>query len=96
MTWEDLKAHKVKVYSTPWCGDCRRLKTILAEHGVDFEEIDIDAKPEAADYLAKRTGHKAIPYAEIDDKVIVKGWHKDKPGRWDDTLFLEEIETGLK
>ena len=30
------------MYSTSWCGYCKRLKSQLAEVGVTFEEINIE------------------------------------------------------
>ena len=95
MNWDELSGHQLKIYSTPWCSDCRRLKDRMTEHKVQFHEINIDSEPEAAEFLAKKTGHRAIPYVEIDEKWIIRGWHKEEPGRWQDSIFFSEIEAAL-
>ena len=96
MTWEELKKHDLVMYSTVWCGDCRRFKMHLARHGVTYREIDIDAEPQAAAQLQARTGRSAIPFLEIDGRVMIRGWHSEKPGLWDDATFLAEAEHALK
>ena len=95
MDWPDLKPHKLVVYSTVWCGDCRRLKGVFEENGVDFEERDIDADPEAATALKTRTGRGAIPYVEINGQAFVRGWHDEDPMRWNEMTFLSEIDEAL-
>ena len=36
------------LYSTSWCGPCKRLKGQLGELGITFKEVDIEQSPEAA------------------------------------------------
>ena len=95
MTWDELKTHKLVIYSTAWCVDCRRLKARLAEQGIAYREIDIDREPEAAEYLKKRTQRTAIPYVEVNGQFMVRGWHEDAPGHWDEDVFLAEVEQAL-
>ena len=95
MNWNEIAKHTIHVYSTPWCPDCRRLKDRLREYGVPYEEINIDEEPKAAEYLAEKTGHKAIPYIEIDKQWLIRGWHKEKSNRWDDLTFFSEVEAAL-
>lgn len=90
MTWDELKTHDLKVYGTPFCPDCHRLKARFADLGVTVTEVDVEADQDAAKYLVKQTGHMAVPYVEIDGAGFVRGWHKDAPGRWDDATFLSE------
>lgn len=96
MTMDDLKSHSIKVYSTPWCGDCKKLKSTFKSAGLAFEDVNIEADAAVAADLEKRTGHKAIPYVEVDGKALVKGWHKDAPGRWDESIFLAAVAAGLQ
>jgi mycoredoxin len=44
------------MYSTPWCGYCRRLKAQLDRAGIGYIEIDISDDPEAA-ALVERINH---------------------------------------
>jgi len=96
MTWQDLSRHRLVVYSTTWCPDCHRLKRVFQGRGVAFTEIDIDADAAAAERLQKATGRTAIPFVQIDDTGMVRGWHEGEPGRFSETRFLEEAEALLK
>jgi mycoredoxin len=40
-------ARQLKIYTTPWCGDCRMAKAVLDRVGLGYEEINIDHDPEA-------------------------------------------------
>ena len=44
----------VIVYSTAWCGYCRKAKAWLKKKGVDFTERDIEKDSGAADELARK------------------------------------------
>lgn len=91
MTWQDLSRHRLQVYSTTWCPDCHRLKRVFKARGVAFTEIDIDADAAAAERLQKATGRSAIPFVQIDDAGLIRGWHEGEPGGFSETLFLEEV-----
>jgi len=95
MTWEELRTHELVVYSTAWCPDCRRLKQHLDRQGVKYREIDIDRDAAAADKLRHATGRTAIPFVEISGRHLVRGWHDEHPGRWDEELFLSEVGKAL-
>ncbi len=95
MTWEELAKHDLVVYSTEWCPDCKRLEKYLDEQNLSYRKIDIDADADAADYLQKQTGRTAIPFVQVDEKCMIRGWHADKPGKWDEAVFLEEVQEGL-
>lgn len=50
------------MYSTPWCGYCRRLKSQLGREGIAFEEVDIEEQPEAAEIVEKaNNGSQTVP-----------------------------------
>ena len=38
-----------------WCGDCRRSKSLLDTLGVDYDYVDLEEVPEAADTAADST-----------------------------------------
>jgi mycoredoxin len=53
---------QITMYSTPWCGYCKRLKSQLNREGIAFDEVDIEQKPEAADYVASvNNGNQTVP-----------------------------------
>lgn len=91
MNWEELKNHDLIVYSTSWCPDCTRLEMRLKSKGVPFTIIDIDAKPEFAKELKASTGESSIPWVKIDNLFFVLGWHRDRPGRWNEEIFFKDI-----
>ena len=45
------------IYSTSWCGPCKRLKRQLAELNITFQEIDI----EQDEAVAIRYGIRGVP-----------------------------------
>jgi mycoredoxin len=50
------------MYSTPWCGYCHRLKAQLAREGLEFDEVDIEATPEAAEIVERvNRGNQTVP-----------------------------------
>ena len=55
-------AAQITMYSTPWCGYCRRLKGQLDRAGIEFAEVDIEQNPEAADYvMSVNAGNQTVP-----------------------------------
>ncbi len=63
-------AHRVTVYTAPWCGWCRKTLAFLDERGVEYENKDIEADEEFADELVAKTGGRSIPLVEIDGALI--------------------------
>jgi mycoredoxin len=69
-----MSSNQVKIYTTPWCGDCRMTKAVLDRAGVRYEEIDIDHDPEAvAAVLAINGGYTTVPTIVLPDgRVLVE------------------------
>ncbi|MFG2878432.1 mycoredoxin [Streptomyces sp. NPDC048337] len=52
----------VTMYSTTWCGYCRRLKTQLDREGIAYNEINIELDPESAAFVEKaNNGNQTVP-----------------------------------
>jgi mycoredoxin len=50
------------MYSTPWCGYCKRLKSQLDREGIQFTEVDIEQVPSAAEYvMSVNGGNQTVP-----------------------------------
>ena len=50
------------MYSTTWCGYCKRLKSQLADLGVTFDEINIEEVPGTAEIVEKvNGGNRTVP-----------------------------------
>ena len=61
----------VKVYSTPSCPWCQKLKAWLDEKGVEYENIDVSQNQEAMQEIIEKSGQMGVPQTEINGKVIV-------------------------
>jgi mycoredoxin len=60
------------MYSTEWCGYCRRLKRQLEEAGIAFEEIDIDVERQyEARIIAKTGGNRTVPTVQVGERLLV-------------------------
>ena len=58
----------ITMYSTPWCGYCRRLKSQLDREGIVFDEVDIEQTPAAADLVMQvNNGHQTVPTLVFGD-----------------------------
>lgn len=56
------------MYSTSWCGYCKRLKSQLAELGVTFEEINIEEVPGTAEIVEQiNGGNRTVPTLVYSD-----------------------------
>ncbi|UZE93925.1 MAG: glutathione S-transferase N-terminal domain-containing protein [Candidatus Pacearchaeota archaeon] len=62
---------KVKVYSTPICPWCGKLKDWLKEKNIEFEEIDVSIDLDSAKKMVEKTGQMGVPVTEIDGRFIV-------------------------
>lgn len=62
---------EVKVYSTPSCPWCVRVKDYLAGLGVAYTNIDIAADRASAMELVKKTKQIGVPVTFIGDKFVV-------------------------
>ena len=61
-------AAQITMYSTPWCGYCRRLKGQLQRAGVAYEEVDIEQNPSAAEYvMSVNGGNQTVPTVTFPD-----------------------------
>jgi mycoredoxin len=60
------------MYSTTWCGYCRRLKTQLEREGIEFTIVDIEQTPEAADFVMSVNGGNAtVPTVHFPNGVAL-------------------------
>jgi len=58
----------VTMYSTPWCGYCRRLKIQLEAAGIEFCEVDVDRDAAAAQFvMSVNDGDRTIPVIRFAD-----------------------------
>ncbi len=61
----------VRIYTTPWCSDCRRAKYFLRLHDIPFEEINIEEVPGAAErVIAVNGGLRKVPTFEVSGRFF--------------------------
>ena len=59
---------ELTMYSTTWCGYCRRLKLQLDQVGIDYEEIDIERDEDAARFVeGVNSGNQTVPVVLFPD-----------------------------
>lgn len=64
----DLIGQEFVMFSTEWCGYCKRLKSQLGEVGIAFREINIEQEPESADFVEQvNGGNRIVPTLLFSD-----------------------------
>ena len=54
------------MYSTTWCGYCRRLKLQLDQAGLSYREVDIERDADAARFVeGVNGGNQTVPVIEF-------------------------------
>ena len=62
----------ITMYSTPWCGYCRRLKRQFEEAGIAYREIDVDATPGYDQRIIEASGgYRTVPTVEVGGRMLV-------------------------
>ena len=62
---------KVTVYTTPICVWCGKVKELLKQNNIMYEEINIAADQKAAEYIIEKSGQLGVPITEIDGQIII-------------------------
>ena len=58
----------VTMYSTTWCGYCRRLKTLLDREGIGYTEVNIETDEASADFvMSVNGGNQTVPTVVFPD-----------------------------
>jgi mycoredoxin len=58
----------VTMYSTTWCGYCRRLKGQMEREGIAYTEVNIELDPQAADIVMQvNGGNQTVPTLVFPD-----------------------------
>ncbi len=62
----------VLLFAVPWCGRCRRIRTLLGAAGVSYREVNPETDPGAARELPALTrGKMDVPAVRVGDRVLV-------------------------
>lgn len=62
------EAGTITMFSTTWCGFCRRLKSQLDREGIGYTEVDIEQDPASADVvMSLNDGNQTVPTVLFPD-----------------------------
>jgi mycoredoxin len=68
MTVANPEAGTVTMFSTSWCGYCRRLKSQLDREGISFTEVDIERDAASARFVEQvNRGNQTVPTVLFPD-----------------------------
>jgi len=70
-------AKNVKVYSTPTCPWCIRVKQFLKDNNIAFEDYDVGSDQVKADEMTAKSGQMGVPVIDIEGEIIV-GFDKER------------------
>jgi mycoredoxin len=63
---------QIVMYSTSWCGDCRRAKRVFAALGVEYTEINIEQDERAAELVVElNNGSRSVPTILFPDGTVL-------------------------
>jgi mycoredoxin len=71
MSQQESATEPITMYTTTWCGDCRRVKSFLAQRGIAYREINIelDAAAEAI-VLKANKGKRKVPTLKVGERYL--------------------------
>lgn len=70
-------AKQVRVYSTPTCPWCIRVKQFLSDSAVPFENYDVSSDTRRAEEMVEKSGQMGVPVIDIEGEIIV-GFDKER------------------
>lgn len=63
-----MSSSVVTMYSTVWCGYCHRLRSQMDREGIEYQVVDIENDPAAADLVMKvNRGLQTVPTLVFPD-----------------------------
>jgi mycoredoxin len=63
---------KLTMYSTTWCGYCRRLKSQLDRDGIEYAEVDIERTSGAAEFVMQvNGGNQTVPTLHFPNGAVL-------------------------
>ena len=67
-----LSGQEFVMFSTDWCGYCKRLKSQLGEIGITFREINVENEMEYASFVEEvNGGNRVVPTLLFSDGVAL-------------------------
>lgn len=76
----------ITMFGAEWCGDCRRTKKQLDELGIEYDYVDLEDEPAAAEVARDISGRTNIPVVVYPDAS-----HHVEPSNADVEAKLREL-----
>ncbi len=83
----------ITVYTKPYCKPCDRVKKLLDDAGVEYEEVDLTKNSQAYRYVTKCLGAKSTPVVESSTHEPIIGYQPDKLAELIE--YLSSSDTGF-
>ena len=61
---------QITIYTTPWCGYCRRARKLLQEKNLLFTEIDIEGDGDLRGEMMTRSQRDTVPQIFIGEQHV--------------------------
>ena len=61
----------VKVYTTPTCPWCKKVKQFLSDNGIKYQEMNVAEDKAAREEMANATHQLSIPATLIEGEVVI-------------------------
>lgn len=68
---------RVKVYSTPSCSWCTKIKEYLRSQNIRFTDVDVSKDERQAEAMIAKSGQRGVPQTEINGRMVI-GFDKQK------------------
>ena len=81
-----LDSSTITMFGAEWCGDCRRTKKQLDELGIEYDYVDLEDEPAAAEVARDISGRTNIPVVVYPDAS-----HHVEPSNADVEAKLREL-----
>lgn len=62
---------EVKVYSTPTCPWCVKVKEFLKENSIPYHDLNVAEDTAARDDIVRRSGQMGVPVTDIDGELVI-------------------------
>jgi mycoredoxin len=63
---------QITMYTTSWCGYCKRLERQMRAEGIAYRTVDVEQETAYGDRIVARTGgYRTVPTLEIEGELLV-------------------------
>lgn len=68
---DGIGARRLRLFTSAWDPDCQRVRRLLGEVGVRYEEVEVDGDPKAEALVVERSGgRRVVPTLLFDDRLF--------------------------